>query len=117
MRRPWVCVPMMSLCLLLCACGGSAEDADAAQAARAPYQEMESCSMTAEVSAAYGDEVSTFTLKLSLIHIYVHQLGDAAAAALNLRRVELEGFAEGGGGLPCKTNHAQTCLLYTSRCV
>lgn len=63
MRRPWVCVPMMSLCLLLCACGGNAEDADAAQAARAPYQEMESCSMTAEVSAAYGDEVSTFTLK------------------------------------------------------
>lgn len=53
---------MMTLCLLLCACGG-AGDTGAAGAARAPYQEMESCSMTAEVSAFYDDEVSVFTLR------------------------------------------------------
>lgn len=53
---------MMTLCLLLCACGG-AGDTGAAGAARAPFQEMESCSMTAEVSAFYSDEVSVFTLR------------------------------------------------------
>lgn len=62
MHRPWACVPMMTLCLLLCACGG-AGDTGAAGAARAPFQEMESCSMTAEVSAFYSDEVSVFTLR------------------------------------------------------
>lgn len=62
MHRPVACVPMMTLCLLLCACGGTGEK-NAAQAARAPYQEMESASMTAEVSAFYGDEVSAFTLR------------------------------------------------------
>lgn len=62
MHRPLACVPMMTLCLLLSACGG-AGGTDAARAARAPYQEMESCSMTAEVSAFYGDEVSEFTLR------------------------------------------------------
>lgn len=53
---------MMTLCLLLCACGGTGEK-NAAQAARADYQEMESASMTAEVSALYGDEASAFTLR------------------------------------------------------
>ena len=49
MHRPGAYVPMMTLCLLLSACGG-AGDTDAARAARAPYQEMESCSMTAAFS-------------------------------------------------------------------
>lgn len=61
MRKPTACVPMITLCLLLCACGGG--EKQTAQAARAPYQEMESAQMTAEVTAFYGDEVSAFTLR------------------------------------------------------
>ncbi len=60
MRKPTACVPMITLCLLLCACGGG--EKQTAQAVRAPYQEMKSAQMTAEVTAFYGDEVSAFTL-------------------------------------------------------
>ena len=45
MRR-WLCVPMMTLCLLLAGCGGEREDA---ADLRAPYRTMEGCSMEAGV--------------------------------------------------------------------
>ena len=62
MRRPLVCVPTIALCLLLCGCGGK-EQEQAAQDARAAYQAAERCEMTAEVSAFYGDERCSFTLR------------------------------------------------------
>ena len=42
--RKWICVPMMTLCLLA-GCGGKEETADL----RLPYQEMSGCTMTAAV--------------------------------------------------------------------
>lgn len=62
MRRPLVCVPTIALCLLLCGCGGE-EQERAAQDARAAYQAAETCEMTAEVSAFYGEERCSFTLR------------------------------------------------------
>ena len=53
---------MITLCLLLCACGGGGEKRTV-QAARVPYQEMGSAQMTAEVTAVYGGEESAFTLR------------------------------------------------------
>jgi len=44
--RKWICVPMMTLCLLLTGCGGKEEAADL----RLPYQEMSGCTMTAVVT-------------------------------------------------------------------
>lgn len=61
MRKATACVPLITLCLLLCACGGGGKRA--AQSARAPYQQMESAQMTAEVTAFYDSEVSAFTLR------------------------------------------------------
>ena len=43
--RKWICVPMMTLCLLA-GCGGKEETADL----RLPYQEMSGCTMTAAVT-------------------------------------------------------------------
>lgn len=63
MRGRWVCVPMMTLCLLLGGCGGTAEESGGGEAARRPYQRMESCAMTADVSCTYGESVWEFTLK------------------------------------------------------
>lgn len=62
MRRMLACVPTTILCLLLCGCGAEGETR-AADAARALYQEMEHCEMTAEVSALYGEELCRFTLR------------------------------------------------------
>lgn len=45
MRKWPVCVPMMTLCLLLTACGGGEEPTEL----RAPYQEMRGCEMEAVV--------------------------------------------------------------------
>lgn len=55
-------VPMTILCLLLCGCGAEGETR-AADAARALYQEMDGCEMTAQVSALYGEELCSFTLR------------------------------------------------------
>ena len=44
--RKWICVPMMTLCLMLTGCGGKEEAADL----RLPYQEMSGCTMTAVVT-------------------------------------------------------------------
>ena len=43
--RKWVCVPMMTLCLLLTACGGEKESEDL----RERYRDMSGCGMTATV--------------------------------------------------------------------
>ena len=47
MRR-WMCVPMITMCLLLTACGGAGEET--AEEIRAPYQEMTGCTMEAVVT-------------------------------------------------------------------
>ena len=48
--RGWrVCVPMMTLCLLLSSCGGM-DGEEAAAEARMPYQNMTGCTMEAEIS-------------------------------------------------------------------
>lgn len=47
MRR-WMCVPMITMCLLLTACGGAGEET--AEEIRAPYQEMAGCTMEAAVT-------------------------------------------------------------------
>lgn len=62
MRGRLICVLMITLCLPLCGCGDESGQ-DVAAEARAPYQTMERCTMTAEVSTAYGQEVSAFTLR------------------------------------------------------
>lgn len=57
--RKWMCVPMMTLCLLLAGCaggGGGEETADAASL-RAPYMNMTGCTMEASVTWSQGDQV------------------------------------------------------------
>jgi len=46
--RKWVCVPMITLCLLTAACGSGEETADVDM--RQPYLEMSGCTMTAVVT-------------------------------------------------------------------
>ncbi len=56
--RKWMCVPMMTLCLLLAGCAGgtgAGEEADAA-ALRAPYANMAGCEMEAEIVWSEGDQ-------------------------------------------------------------
>lgn len=56
--RKWMCVPMMTLCLLLAGCSGSAgtgEETDAA-ALRAPYGDMAGCRMEAQLLWAEGEQ-------------------------------------------------------------
>ena len=57
--RKWVCVPMMTLCLLLAGCGGEKNEA---ADLRLPYQEMAGCTMTAAV--ACGQEGAEWTAVL-----------------------------------------------------
>lgn len=60
--RKEICVPMMALCLLLAGCGGGAKEQ--AAAAREPYQNMNGCTMEAEVTCGMGSEDAlTFTLR------------------------------------------------------
>lgn len=56
--RKWMCVPMITLCLLLTACGGtgSGGGSDAAEA-RAPYHNMAGCTMEAQISCGQGDQL------------------------------------------------------------
>lgn len=58
MRR-WLCVPMMTLCLLLTGCGGERENA--AADLRAPYRSMAGCSMV--VTCTQEDQVWEATMK------------------------------------------------------
>ena len=51
MRR-WLCVPMMTLWLLLCGCGQGTEQ----ESPRAVYQTMTGCEMEAVVSCGIGEE-------------------------------------------------------------
>lgn len=63
MRR-WMCVPMMTLCLLLVGCGaGEAEQADSL----APYREMTGCSMEAVVSCEQDGLVWEAQLKCEYV--------------------------------------------------
>lgn len=57
--RKWMCVPMMTLCLLLAGCAGGAGAGDEADAAalRAPYANMAGCEMEAAVTWSEGDQV------------------------------------------------------------
>ena len=48
--RKRMCVPMMTLCLLLTACGGAGEETGGAAEARLPYRDMAGCTMEATVS-------------------------------------------------------------------
>lgn len=62
MRR-WICVPMIALCLLLCACRTVGTESKTEHLLQ-PYQEMSGCTMEAEVACGTGyDEVFSFTLK------------------------------------------------------
>ena len=57
--RKWMCVPMMTLCLLLAGCaggGGGEKTADAA-ALRAPYMNMTGCTMEAAVTWSEGEQL------------------------------------------------------------
>lgn len=51
MVRKWFCVPMITLCLLLSACGKGTEPEDL----RVRYQEMSGCEMTAAVLCGQGE--------------------------------------------------------------
>lgn len=55
--RKWMCVPMMTLCLLLSACGGgTGNEEDGAAAARDPYHDMAGCTMEAAVRWTQQDQ-------------------------------------------------------------
>lgn len=67
--RKGKCVPMITLCLLLTACGGPADNggiSDAA-AARAPYHDMAGCTMEASVTCGQGDQLWEATLKCDYV--------------------------------------------------
>ena len=66
--RGWICVPMITLCLLLCGCGGTGETVSEAEAARQPYQNMTGCAMEAEVTCGADPEtLLTFTLRCDYV--------------------------------------------------
>ena len=56
--RKWMCVPMMTLCLLLAGCAGGTGEGDETDAAalRAPYVNMAGCEMEAEIIWSEGDQ-------------------------------------------------------------
>ena len=56
--RKWVCVPMMTLCLLLVSCGGTEKETDPRQ----PYRDMDGCRMEAEVTCTQFDRLWTAKL-------------------------------------------------------
>ena len=66
MRR-WACVPMMTLCLLLTACGGTGGEAGDAADARMPYRNMAGCVMEAEVSCTQDGAVWEATLQCDYV--------------------------------------------------
>ena len=60
--RKWLCVPMMTLCLLA-GCGSGEEAADV----RTPYQEMAACTMTAEVACRQKESEWTALLRCEYV--------------------------------------------------
>lgn len=66
--RKWTCVPMITLCLLLVACGGSggSENQDAAEL-RGPYHDMTGCTMEAVVSWTQDDQLWEGTLRCDYV--------------------------------------------------
>ena len=66
MRR-WACVPMMTLCLLLAACGGTGGETEGAAEARMPYRNMAGCVMEAEVSCTQDEAVWEATLRCDYV--------------------------------------------------
>ena len=63
--RKWICVPMMTLCLLLSGCGKSAEPA--AEQMRKPYMDMTGCVMEAKVSCAQEERAWESLLRCEYI--------------------------------------------------
>jgi len=61
--RKWTCVPMMTLCLLLTACGAGEETVDF----RKPYQEMAGCTMEAAVSCRQGEDLWESALRCEYV--------------------------------------------------
>ena len=66
MRR-WACVPMMTLCLLLAACGGTGGETEGAAEARMPYRNMAGCVMEAEVSCTQDGAAWEATLRCDYV--------------------------------------------------
>lgn len=66
MHKQVICVPMITLCLLLTGCGGG-KDGSAGEAARTAYQDMTGCTMQADVVCNYSDKEKDFTLKCDYI--------------------------------------------------
>lgn len=66
--RSWFFVPMMTLCLLCAGCGAEKNTRSAAEAARQPYRDMESCSMEAVVTCGTGSaDALAFTLRCACV--------------------------------------------------
>lgn len=66
--RKWKCVPMMTLCLLLAACGAAADGGERdAAALRLPYHDMAGCTMEATVACGQGDQVWEAALKCDYV--------------------------------------------------
>ena len=64
--RGWKCVPMIALCLLLTACGGTGEERDAADL-RDRYHDMTGCSMEATVTCDQNGMEGTGELKCEYV--------------------------------------------------
>ena len=62
--RKWMCVPMMTLCLLLSGCGGEKE---AEEDPRSRFQEMSGCAMEAAVSCEQADTVWEAVLRCDYV--------------------------------------------------
>ena len=58
---------MMTLCLLLAACGGTGGETEGAAEARMPYRNMAGCSMEAEVSCTQDGAVWEATLRCDYV--------------------------------------------------
>ena len=65
--RKWKCVPMITLCLLLAACGGTKEAKNDAAAAREPYHDMDGALMEAMVSCPQGDRLWEAALRCDYV--------------------------------------------------
>ena len=66
MRRG-VCVPMIVLCLLLTACGGTGSGAEGAAEVRAQYRRMAGCTMEAQVTCAQEDRIWEAELRCTYV--------------------------------------------------
>lgn len=66
--RDWkTCVPMITLCLLLTACGGAEKTEDLTAELRDRYHDMSGCAMVAEVSCDQDGALWTATLQCDYI--------------------------------------------------